>query len=222
MSDLGSQLRDYVEAVAPSVGHQEITSVQLPARKGPTSTRQYLWSGLAVAGLVVILSLGLLLSGQQVQKSGLVAPGDIDACELLVRATARAGQPRGSMTLPHESTPWNGDVCLHDGWDSGWDFRHILVRTVPTTLDEARLILERSDVFTTEPAEVEVPESLQWSVEVPGLWTAEAKGRPGVFHAVAVSSEPYFLIVTDNDLGDALEVAKAAVAELENQPWEDS
>lgn len=218
MSDLGGQLRDYVEAVAPSVGHQEITSVQVPARTGPTPTRQYLWFGLALTGLVVMLSLGLLLGGQQVQKSELSAPGDIRACELLIGATARAGQPPGSMTRRHGSTPWNGDVCSHDDWDSGWDFRHILVRTVPTTMEEARLILERSDVFTTFPAEIEVPMSLRWSVEGPGLWTAEARG----FHAVAISSEPYFLIVTYRDLGEARAVAEAAIAELENQPTEDS
>lgn len=213
MRDMTTQLRDYIESVAPIIEEEEVRShplVHVPARIAPTARRRGIGLGVAVAGLMLILiSVALLLDGSETAPfSEPVSPVSIDVCDLLARATATAGQPVGSRTSPHESTTWEAAVCVHDGWDSGWDWRHLLFRQVPTSIEEARLLLASEDLL-------EVGSDLEWKLERPGIWIASVTdSRDTRFSAVAVSSDPYFFIVTYRDLDDSLAVADGVLTEL--------
>ncbi|HUG09010.1 MAG TPA: hypothetical protein VMP13_08980 [Acidimicrobiia bacterium] len=211
MPDISVQLRDYIESVAPTVEEEEVLShplVRVPAPTVTVGAQHPLGFGLVTTVLVVAIALVALLLGSPVGGPDLrsVPLSSVDVCDLLVDATRRAGQPWGSMTHRHEPTPWEADVCVHDGWDSGWDFRHLILRLSPTSTDEAQQILARHDLLR-------IP--MEWEVERPGVWIANARGSgEAEFYAVAVSAAPYFFIVTYADREDALAVADAVLVEL--------
>jgi hypothetical protein len=132
-------------------------------------------------------------------------PGALDACQLIAHAAYELGFPSSLPMYPvfrtvpegivfeHAEGPWFSHPCAF-GYDGGWADPHLIVRPAATTSAEAERIF-----FETFAGEVIPPPT--WTTDSPGIWIAHgpASPRSGAWVAVAVSADPYFLVVTGLD-----------------------
>jgi hypothetical protein len=127
-------------------------------------------------------------------------PASLDACTVLRDAV------NGSTTGPygdgdHGMTAWNAHVCVNDGWDSGWDYRHLLLRVLPTSTSDARSIIADASNWRTDGDEQDEGPTLEiasWTDHGGGVWTGCPRPGDFSFLALAVSAQPFFFIVTGN------------------------
>lgn len=169
-------------------------------------------AALLIAALLAVASLG---SGGFRGVGPLTAthrdPATIDVCEVLnaafLRLGTRAATAAAARTFDHGDTPtaWGARICAR-GWDGSWDNPHLLLLSEPTTRIEADELLDV--VFATER------EGSAWVREAAGVWIAPAVDRSSGFTAVAVSSDPYFFVVTMGATSDATVLAEAVRLEL--------
>ncbi len=208
MSDLSTQIRSYFDELGPSIDVEDVRAhplieVRMEEKPDHDVRRRRLVPAISFL-VVAIVGVGLLST---LQDRG---PADrsfvrVDVCQILVEATGPA-----DMTLSHDQTDWGADVCLHDGWDSGWNFRHLLLRQSATSRRDARELIGQTNLLT----EVR---SLTWISVGSGRWVTENSELYGGmgFSAVAVSDPPYFFIVTEEDAEKATRVADSVSRELD-------
>jgi hypothetical protein len=106
-----------------------------------------------------------------------------------------------------------GQVCEPAAGDSLTSV-HLFWRDTPTTLEQAGRLLETADDLAWL-AGAEWTAAAEWSgagagmrVTRPGWWVTEGTDSDGhTFHAVAVSVEPHFFVVTHRSPGSAMDIA---------------
>lgn len=206
----------------------------LPDAVGPRSWPWSLPGAVRLRTVLVLVAIAALLAtaalvGSRMLDTRTVVPAwhERDACEVLVAAFGPNRVPNG-RSGEHALTPWGAGVCVNDGWDGGWENRHLLLRREPTTREEAATIVGRPDLWVA-PAEADGFSSLPvqgWRGLSPGIWLGEA-GDGRAWYALAVSAEPYFFVVTGRSQGEVFGAA-TGVAEvlgistaIRTPPWPD-
>lgn len=212
MPDLERQLRNYIDWVAPPIGVEEVLSGDIrlvPQQTLHETPRRPYWLGASVtAVVVVVVALAMVLARGSVAEPAVDPLTPVDPCLLIEQASDRAGlhitNPPGA-DFRHEHGTWDAATCAL-GWDGSWADRHLLIREVATSLAEAGTLVSRGDLL-------DGVDGLAWEAQRPGFWVL-TQDPPRGFQAVAVSADPYFFIVTDGSLVDAMAVAEAVLIEL--------
>ena len=149
-------------------------------------------------------------------------PAALDACQLIAHAAVNLGfvsipPGAGFRTVPegvvfeHADGPWGSHPCAF-GYDGGWASPHLLVRPVATTQAEGGALLRETfandrTVWAWLPI---------WTTDGPNTWIAAGGSNPwsADYFAVAVSAEPYFLVVTGPDEGTARKLMQGVLDQL--------
>jgi len=146
-------------------------------------------------------------------------PANLDACAVL-RAAVNPRQLPGWRESDHPMTAWGAHVCAYDRWDSDYSWKHLFLRTQPTTLAEATALINDQSNWSTrkeERGEFAAPLPAIWRPISAGVWAgiaaADAERDTGM-DALAVSREPYFFIVTSRWESQVLEDARLVADEL--------
>jgi hypothetical protein len=132
-------------------------------------------------------------------------PAALDTCQLIAHAAFDLGFGSSRPTYPvfrtvpegvvfeHADGPWGSHPCAF-GYDAGWASPHLLVRPVATTQAEVGALLRETfandrTVWAWNPI---------WTPDGPNTWIAGGAANPwsAPWVAVAVSAEPYLLVVT--------------------------
>lgn len=147
-------------------------------------------------------------------------PGALGTCGLIAHAafdlgfgSSRPTYPSfrtvpGGVVFEHADGPWGSHPCAF-GYDGGWADPHLIVRPTATTSAEAERIF-----FETFAGEVIPPPT--WTRDGPGIWTAHGPATPrsAAWVAVAVSAEPYFLVVTGRDEDTARKLMQGVLDQI--------
>jgi len=180
--------------------------------------------------LALALAFALLAAGMALRlfpERSLAFPGDLNACTVL-RAAIGPGIRVPYGDGDHGMTAWGAHVCVYDSYDSGYDFRHLFLRTEPTSLDAATSLIDDPSNWVSLAEEREGLASLVaiWRPIAAGVWAgipaADADSRDSDFDALAVSRAPYFFIVTGHSeslvLGAAHRVAEQLGVSMADVP----
>ena len=129
-------------------------------------------------------------------------PAALDTCQLIARAAFDLGfssvtplyasfrtLPEG-VVFEHADGPWGSRPCAF-GYDGGWTDPHLIVRPIATTASEAAPLLPETFAGDRDGNAV-------WEADGPGIWIGHGGGTSPLtaWVAVAVSADPYFLVVT--------------------------
>jgi hypothetical protein len=147
-------------------------------------------------------------------------PADLDTCQLIARAAFDLGFASATPLYPsfrtvpegvvfeHADGPWGSHPCAF-GYDAGWASPHLLVRPVATTQAEVGTLLR--ETFANDPAGNPI-----WTPDGPTIWIARGAGTSSSspWVAVAVSAEPYLVVVTGPNEGTARKLMQGVLDQI--------
>lgn len=168
----------------------------------------------ALVGLAVVGATGLVRPAPDTVRP---LPIAMDACDVLVAAFGPNEVPNGTSG-DHGLTAWGGHVCVNDSWDGGYNDRHLLLRLSSTSTDEARALIADSSNWASSTTTPSL--DVVWTELAHEVWLGTSPyAGGGTAAAIAVSHDPYFFIVTEEEawraLGTAHEVAAVLGFEFE-------